>query len=352
MGLATKSLLIMGFHYFGDMTNNLVPTPIVDRNGKQTTVYKRVAGVASSWKLTSAIPELPAPAETGASPLDDVLRLFGEVDNKLESSLMGTTPEQLRDVEDAMVVALGREARGLSPKHNSGSLRLLVSGGAFTAVAKIAQEGDNIADSSTLASFGKRKVAKEIVDLISSVVPTSTGLFNDTVDTMSKTPTHYLDMVRRGAEHAVYLDKQRQLTDLTVSNTLPYWNMHSLGEYSVLEAFDKHWDALPEEITAEGLRSVMIALGDGRQANGSYVEVAAHLRACVLSAEHPFTHSGHQRDAGNPYVRNYSMRDAVERYPDKVDAIIQWNRAGRGSDYDSDVFREYITGGTLRDGHL
>lgn len=334
------------------MTSNLVPTPIVDRNGKQTTVHKKAVGASPSGKLSNVSPTLPAAKKSSASALDDVLGLFDEVDDGLECSLMGATPDQLRDVEDAMVIAREREARGLSPKRNSESLRLLVSGGAFTAVAKIAQNGATMPNSSSMASFGKREVAKDISWLFQTIIPMSNGLVKDSVDNIAKTPTQYLDAVRRGAEYAANLDGNQRSMALTVSNMLPFLNLHSMSEYSVIEAFDKHWRDLPGGMTVEGFRSVMIALGDGTKANGQYVEIAAHLRACALSAQHPYITAGHQREAGNPYLHNYRMRDVVEQYPEKVDAIIQWNKEGRGSDYSSDAFREYMTIGTLRDGQL
>lgn len=334
------------------MTNKLIPTPIVDKNGKQTTVHKKVAGSSPSGKLSNVVPVLPVPKKNSASTLDDVLGLFNEVDERLEYSLMSATPDQLRDVEDAMVIAREREARGLSPKRNSESLFLLVSGGAFTAVAKIAQNGTTMPNSSSMTSFGKREVAKEISWLVQTIIPMSNGLVKDNVDNMAKTPTHYLDAVRRGVEHAARLDGDQQSSALTVSNMLPFLNLHSMSEYSVIEAFDKHWSDLPHGMTVEGFRSVMIALGDGRRANGKYVEIAAHLRACALSTEHPYITAGHQREAGTPYFHNYRMRDVVEQHPDKVEAIIQWNKEGRGSDYYSDLFREYLSVGTLRDGQL
>lgn len=334
------------------MTSKIIPTAIVDKNGRRTTVHKKMTEAAALGKLANVTPVLPVTAGDGAITFDDALGLFDEVDEMLEYSLIDATPDQLRDVEDAMIIAREREARGLSPKRNSESLRLLVSAGAFSAVAKIAQNGSSMPNSTNMTTFGKKEAAKDIAAVIKTVIPTSNGLLQSIEESLAKTPSHYLDVVLRGAEHAARLDGNTQSNNLTMSNMLPYLNLHSTGEYSVIEAFDKHWGDLPHGMNVDGFRSVMIALGDGRKANGNYVEIAAHLRACALSDGRGFTHSGHQREAGYTYLHNHRMRDAVERYPDKVEMIVQWNKDGRGSDYNSDLFREYMNAGTLRGGQL
>jgi hypothetical protein len=62
------------------MTNNLVPTPIVDKNGKRTTVHKKPAGSGPASKLSAATPVRPAAEEVSGTPLPVVHPLSpGEV---------------------------------------------------------------------------------------------------------------------------------------------------------------------------------------------------------------------------------------------------------------------------------
>lgn len=65
------------------MTNNLVPTPIVDKNGRRTTVRKKPAGAGPVTKPV-APPSRPVPEEVVGTPLPVVHPLsFGEVEEFL-----------------------------------------------------------------------------------------------------------------------------------------------------------------------------------------------------------------------------------------------------------------------------
>lgn len=74
----------MTAHYSQIMANNLVPTPIVDKNGKRTIVHKKPAGSGPASKLNAATPVRPAAEEVSGTPLPVVHPLsMGEVEEFL-----------------------------------------------------------------------------------------------------------------------------------------------------------------------------------------------------------------------------------------------------------------------------
>jgi hypothetical protein len=92
------------------MTNNLIPTPVVDKNGKQTTVYRRADEIASR---TTGIPApmavAPSQGEMDARIdwiIDEIAEsvsiAYEEERNSIRSTLEAYSPEFLIRVEDAL----------------------------------------------------------------------------------------------------------------------------------------------------------------------------------------------------------------------------------------------------------
>lgn len=87
------------------MKNNLVPTSIIDKNGKQTTVHKRVSGAAvSSSALAHVAPTPPVTEAVLGTPLPVVHRLSsGEVEEFIASFSQGRIRRAGKQVDTAAV---------------------------------------------------------------------------------------------------------------------------------------------------------------------------------------------------------------------------------------------------------
>lgn len=328
---------------------HLIPTPITNVNGVATTVYRspdQATGKVSSMPPVTLV-QSPAPSD----PVDVLMSLFDSDEERLEHSLRNATPEQLLDVEQAIIVARGREARKLSPKRNTDSLRSLVAEGAYTAVGKIAEHGDAAPNSASLKTFGRIEVAKDIAALIEQVIPGGVSV-EQTIESYAQVPMHYLDAVRRGVEAAAHLDGNKEAKTRVASSMYSLTNMVNLNEFEYVEAFDRHWQDMPEGMKSNSFRSVMVALRNGSPLTGeAYTEIAAHLRAShIHELEDP--QSSNRLLAGRTYLHNHRLMGGVEMYPDHVDEVLQWHRDGRGIGFDSDAFRDYLAGGTLKEGLL
>jgi hypothetical protein len=327
---------------------HLIPTPITNVNGVATTVYRSPDKAAV--KTASMPPVKLSPLESPNDPVDALMAQFGSDEERLEDGLRRATPEQLHDVERALAVARGRESRRLSVSRNSDSLCHLVADGAYTAVAKIAEYGDDAPNSASLKAFGHTEVAKDIVDFVDRIIP-SPGR-EQSIEVFARTPSLHLDAVRHAVEAAALMDGNKEASDRVESSMYGVVNMTSLNEYGYVEDFVRHWKGIPKGMNANGFRTVMVALGYlTPPSGGKYVEIAAHLKACHASSFDE--DQGWKRLlAGQAYLQNRGLVNGVEMYPDHVDAILQWHREGRGTDFDSDAFRDYVAGGTLREGIL
>lgn len=86
------------------MKNNLVPTSIMDKNGKQTTVHKRASASQPSSKLAGVVPAPPVAEKTIGTPLPVVHRLSsGEVEEFVASYSSGRIRRGGKQVDTAAV---------------------------------------------------------------------------------------------------------------------------------------------------------------------------------------------------------------------------------------------------------
>lgn len=87
------------------MTENLVPTPITDKNGKQTTVHRKVSSaIASPSRLSSIPPSSPAQEKVTGTPLPTVHPLSrGEVEEFVAGFSSGRIRRGGKQIDTAAV---------------------------------------------------------------------------------------------------------------------------------------------------------------------------------------------------------------------------------------------------------
>jgi hypothetical protein len=97
------------------MTNKLIPTPITDKNGKQTTVHKRASASQPSSKLAGVAPVPPAAEKVVGTPLPVVHPLSaGEVEEFVASFSSGRIRRGGKLVDTAAVFkSLSGRTQGL-----------------------------------------------------------------------------------------------------------------------------------------------------------------------------------------------------------------------------------------------
>lgn len=320
--------------------NHLVPTPITNVNGVVTTVYRRPSTPTS---LTRSLPPVaPALADDESSPVEDVLALFDAPDEALERSLRNATPEQLRDVEEAMSVAREREGRNLSTKHNTEAVKSLVVDGAYSAVSKIADFQGAVPNTANLKTLGVRAVALDVMSAVQQVFPyVNVG---GGMEAYATTPTKHLDALLRGIK--VVAEKG------DTADMVAYTQMHKAGQFKYLDTFDKYASVFPERLGVELFRTLMVDLDTLTTLTGDeFVQIPSHLKAfneTAFGSQGKLVYDGRIRS----YPHMTRLVKAVEKYPDNVDEVLQWYRDGRGDGFDTEEFRAYLAGGTLKEGLL